>query len=61
MLINVNANKSSQRIQPSRLFKLPQDAKKIDIEKKKPLTKDELDSLLKRWDHTLSKGKISKM
>jgi hypothetical protein len=25
------------------------------------LTKDELDAVLKKWDNTLSKGKISKM
>ena len=61
MLINVNATKASQRIQPNRLFKLPQDIKQIDSKKQKPLTKDELDAVLKEWDNTLSKGKISKM
>ena len=40
MLINVNATKASQRIQPNKLFKLPQDnavKKKVS----KPLSKEE--------------------
>ena len=60
MLINVNATKASQRIQPNKLFKLPQDTsykKKVS----KPLTKEELDNVLKDWDKTMKEGKISKM
>lgn len=61
MLINVNATKASQRIQPNRLFSLPHDKKQIDKKKSKPLTKEELDNVLKNWDKTLKDGKISKM
>tara|TARA_Y100001937_G_scaffold123166_1_gene185601 strand:+ start:166 stop:411 length:246 start_codon:yes stop_codon:yes gene_type:complete len=60
MLINVNATKASQRIQPNKLFKLPQDnavKKKVS----KPLSKEELDNVLKDWDKTMTEGKITKM
>ncbi len=60
MLINVNATKASQRIQPNKLFKLPQDKKDKKVTEK-PLTKEELDAVLKNWDKTLKEGKKSKM
>ncbi len=60
MLINVNASKSSQRIQPTKLFKLPQD-KKDKTTISKPLTKEELDKVIKGWDKTMRDGKKSKM
>ena len=59
MMINLKATKPSQRIQPKKLFKLPQDKKKIV--KNKPLTKNELDNILADWDNTMKHGKKSKM
>lgn len=59
MMINLKATKPSQRIQPKKLFKLPQDQKqKI---KSKPLSKNELDDILTDWDNTMQHGKKSKM
>tara|TARA_R100001463_G_scaffold136085_1_gene200623 strand:- start:1799 stop:1972 length:174 start_codon:yes stop_codon:yes gene_type:complete len=49
MMINLKATKSSQRIQPSKLFKLPQD-KIIELPKAKPLSKEKLDSLIDKWN-----------
>ena len=49
MMINLKATKSSQRIQPSKLFKLPQDTK-TDVPKAKPLSKEKLDSLIDKWN-----------
>ena len=59
MMINLKATKSSQRIQPRKLFKLPQDKKIKNISK--PLTKEQLDKILNDWDNTMKHGKISKM
>jgi len=59
MMINLKATKSSQRIQPRKLFKLPQD-KKIS-KKNKPLTKKELDKVLADWDKTMKQGKKSNL
>ena len=50
MMINLKATKSSQRIQPSKLFRLPQDAKD-NIPKAKPLSKEQLDSLIDKWNN----------
>tara|TARA_R100000388_G_scaffold93763_2_gene79142 strand:+ start:365 stop:541 length:177 start_codon:yes stop_codon:yes gene_type:complete len=58
-MINLKATKSSQRIQPRKLFKLPQDKKIKNISK--PLTKEQLDKVLNDWDNTMKHGKISKM
>jgi hypothetical protein len=41
-MINLKATKQSQRIQPTKLFKLPQDNIK-NLPKAKPLSKDELE------------------
>jgi len=49
MMINLKATKQSQRIQPSKLFKLPQDNIK-ELPKAKPLSKEELDSLINKWN-----------
>jgi hypothetical protein len=49
MMINLKATKSSQRIQPSKLFKLPQDKIK-ELPKAKPLSKEKLDSLIDKWN-----------
>lgn len=49
MMINLNATKSSQRIQPNKLFELPQD-KMLKITKSKPLPKDELDKIIDKWN-----------
>ena len=50
MMINLKATKSSQRIHPSKLFKLPQDLKE-NIPKAKPLSKEQLDSLIDKWNN----------
>tara|TARA_R100001440_G_C2503128_1_gene116830 strand:- start:135 stop:314 length:180 start_codon:yes stop_codon:yes gene_type:complete len=59
MMINLKATKSSQRIQPRKLFKLPQDKKQTT--NTKPLSKKELDKVLADWDNTMRHGKKSKM
>jgi len=48
-MINLKATKQSQRIQPSKLFKLPQDNIK-ELPKAKPLSKEELDLLINKWN-----------
>tara|TARA_R110002020_G_scaffold191659_2_gene391465 strand:+ start:1138 stop:1320 length:183 start_codon:yes stop_codon:yes gene_type:complete len=60
MLVNVNVSKSSQRIQPQKLFKLPQDIKSKK-KKGKILSKDEVDSLLENWDTIEKKGNKRKL
>tara|TARA_R100000654_G_scaffold59112_1_gene85842 strand:- start:2135 stop:2314 length:180 start_codon:yes stop_codon:yes gene_type:complete len=57
-MINLKATKPSHRIQPTKLFKLPQD-NKIKKKKIKPLTKEEVDNVIKDWDNTMNTGKIS--
>tara|TARA_R100001163_G_C4989316_1_gene142490 strand:- start:52 stop:366 length:315 start_codon:yes stop_codon:yes gene_type:complete len=49
MMINLKATKSSQRIQPTKLFKLPHDTKNIPTSK--PLSKKDLDKLLDKWNN----------
>ena len=49
MMINLKATKCSQRIQPTKLFKLPQDKKQNTTSK--PLSKKDLDILLDKWDN----------
>ena len=53
-------SKSSQRIQPQKLFKLPQDIKSKK-KKGKILSKDEVDSLLENWDTIEKKGNKRKL
>ena len=60
MLVNVNVSKSSQRIQPQKLFKLPQDVKSKKT-KGKVLSKEEVIALTEKWDKTLKEGKIRKL
>jgi len=59
MMINLRATKSSQRIQPKKLFKLPQDRKTVQTNK--PLTKQKLDQVLADWDNTMKHGKKSNL
>ena len=49
MMINLKATKASQRIQPQKLFPLPQD-KKENLPKAKPLSKKDLDKIIAKWN-----------
>lgn len=60
MMVNLKATKQSQRIQPTKLFKLPQD-KKTNIPQAKPLSKDELDKVIKKWNEIEKTGKKRKL
>tara|TARA_R100001443_G_scaffold58831_1_gene69263 strand:- start:482 stop:661 length:180 start_codon:yes stop_codon:yes gene_type:complete len=59
-MINLRAEKASQRIKPEKLFKLPQD-KKSNLPQAKPLSKDELDNLIDKWNVIEKKGKKRKL
>ena len=59
-MINLRAEKASQRIKPEKLFKLPQD-KKNNLSQAKPLSKDELDNLIGKWNDIEKKGKKRKL
>jgi hypothetical protein len=48
-MINLKATKASQRIQPQKLFPLPQD-KKENLPKAKPLSKKDLDKIIAKWN-----------
>lgn len=60
MMINLKATKQSQRIQPTKLFKLPQDNIK-NLPKAKPLSKDELDKVINKWNQIEKTGKKRKL
>jgi hypothetical protein len=60
MMINLKATKQSQRIQPTKLFKLPQDNIK-NLPKAKPLSKDELDKVIDKWNQIEKTGKKRKL
>ena len=49
MMVNLKATKSSQRIQPTKLFKLPHD-NIIEKPKSKPLSKKDLDRIIEKWN-----------
>lgn len=59
MMINLKAQKASQRIQPQKLFKLPQD-KTSGLPQAKPLSKEELDKVIDKWDKIEKTGKKRK-
>ena len=59
MMINLKAQKASQRIQPQKLFKLPQD-KTDGLPQAKPLSKEELDKVIDKWDKIEKTGKKRK-
>lgn len=60
MMVNLKATKQSQRIQPTKLFKLPQD-KKTNMPEAKPLSKDELDAVIEKWNQIEKTGKKRKL
>ena len=58
MLVNVNARKSHQRIQPKKLFKLPQDTKGG---KGKEFTHEEMIKFRKQVEKLQSEGKFKEV
>jgi hypothetical protein len=57
MLVNVNAKKAHHRIQPSKLFKLPQDKK---FNKGKTYSHEEMKEFAKEIEKAQKKNKLKK-